>query len=408
MIYKTKIHTVIFLIGENSKNKNTFLKDVLVKQISSKTNNKTKIVYINENNDEKLESYIKYPINIEHVVIDVKDNTISNINEKIKFCLKYNYNIDLIIFDNDKRLLNIKEENISTILKLNKHDMLNKNIKVDITDKIEYENRFLDENYDWIPIGDVHGCYEELKLLIKSFGIEINEKDKIEWGDTNLAILSLGDLVDKSSLEDIKKTIDFVYKNMGERFKMIIGNHEETVYKWISGTHEKKNDKKALKKKELFYNTTLLLENDEESKKKFLKIFEFSKGWLKLKNNDINNNSFVFTHAPCEVKYLEKMDSLSFKKQVKSTSRSANKGLTNDQLTPYLIPESNIKDPIHIFGHMGQSEARKYKNKICIDSGCVYGGKLIGIKLSSMEFKEVKNSSNKEFKNSFSSPLFDV
>ncbi|MEA3450878.1 MAG: metallophosphoesterase, partial [Bacteroidota bacterium] len=244
----------------------------------------------------------------------------------------------------------------------------------------KYTDRILPTNYEWITIGDVHGCYSEMIQLLEKYGFEIKDGNITDTEKTTkFGLIFAGDLVDKSSNEDIAKTIIFIHNNMGvlgDRLQLIMGNHEEMVWKWITKHKDLEITPKRIEEKARYYNTAILLEDDEILKEKFLEIFAKMKGWVKMIGTD--KRSFIVTHAPCEIKFLEKMDGKSLKKQYKCLSRSKNKELTNDQLTPYLKEEAVKNQPIHIFAHMGQSSVRTFKNKVCIDAGCVYGGKLVG------------------------------
>ena len=122
----------------------------------------------------------------------------------------------------------------------------------------------------------------------------------------------------------------------------------------------------------------------------------------------IKTNSFIVTHAPCENKFLGKLDSISTKKQIKCESRSKNSNKTNDEITPYLMIEANEHHPKHIFGHMGQSNVRIFKNKICIDTGCVYGGSLTGYTAHDNIIKYIPSISTKKARNDYSNNLFNI
>ncbi len=383
----------------------------------------------------KLKAVTTYPINAEYVVLDTTGLSEKFRTDVLDIARDNNYNVDVVVFDYKKiseyqrnfnsdslkgvetggRLIakhvkRMKTEVLRTlkkgvyrnIFKIKSKDFLaEETVKVYNIDSGEYEmvdqlvpkyeafawdyekyiDRILPTKHEWITIGDVHGCYDEMTTLLKKYGFEIDEDGIIIDTEKTLkfGLIFAGDLVDKSSNEDIAKTIRFIHKNMGlmgDRFQLIMGNHEEMVWKWITGHKDLEVTAERLEQKVKYYNTAILLEEDDELKEIFLEIFATMKGWVKMIGTD--KRSFIVTHAPCEIKFLEKMDGKSLKKQYKCLSRSKNKELTNDQLTPYLKDEAVKNQPVHIFAHMGQSSVRTFKNKVCIDAGCVYGGKLVG------------------------------
>jgi len=368
----------------------------------------------------KLKMVTSYPINAEFVILDTTGLSTQFRNDVIEIAQQNNYNLDVVVFDYKKideykktfenqeigsptkliakHVKRLKTEVLRTlksgknnpyknIHKIKSKDFIQEeegirtsNLEVNVWDWQKYESCILSNDFDWINIGDVHGCINSLKELLIRYGFKIENNKIIDTDETkNKGIILVGDIVDKSSEKDIKETIEFVHLNkklLGERLQLIMGNHEEMVWKWITDHPRLEKTEKRLEEKEKYYNTVGILENSPYHKELFLELFSEMKGWYKQIGSD--KKSFICTHAPCEVKYLEKMDGKSLHKQVVSTSRSKNKDLSLDELLPYLMEEAVKNHPIHIFGHLGQERMRTFKNKVCIDTGCVYGGNLIG------------------------------
>jgi len=408
----------------------------------------------------KLRAVTSYPINAEFVILDTTGLSEKFRNDVLDIAKDNNYNVDIIVFDYknideyqknfsdevyqqpstngkiiSKHIKRLKTETLKTLKKgvyKNIHKIKNKDFlleveqenpydltptmlkplySVDVWDWKKYTDRILNSTYDWITIGDVHGCIHELKQLLEKYGFIIEDNEIIDTNKTkNIGLIFAGDLIDKSSEEDLTETIRFIHKNMikfQDRFQLILGNHEEMVWKWITNHKDLEITPERLDQKKRYYNTAILLEKNEELKSMFLDIFHNMKGWVKFIG--LNKRSFVVTHAPCEVKYLEKMDRISLKRQYKCASRSKNKDKTNDELTPYLKEEAVNNHPVHIFGHMGQSSVRSFKNKVCIDTGCVYGGRLTGYSIGYGKpfIQSVKSLSPKSARNDFGNNLFE-
>jgi len=240
----------------------------------------------------------------------------------------------------------------------------------------------LPTQYEYIIIGDVHGCIDELKSLLIKQGFLITKDDFIEISkeSEDKSIILLGDFIDKGSDEKLTQTIEFIHKNYyhlnqeRQRFYLIEGNHENMVYRYISNDTSLVITPKTIKNKEKYYNTVALLEKNASLKKLFLELYELCQPYFYYLYDE--NFTVTLTHAPCEEQYL-RVDSLEAKKKmIKSISRSKNPKMPLDELMPYLIEEAQDNQHYHIFGHLSQANIRQYKNKICIDTSAIYGVEL--------------------------------
>ena len=237
-------------------------------------------------------------------------------------------------------------------------------------------------NMEYIVIGDVHGCIDELKTLLAKQNFHTNAQNLLEKTALNQhkSIVLLGDFIDKGSEEKLIETIEFIYNNYNhlnkekKRFYLIIGNHEEMVYRYITNDPSLKITPKTIKEKEKYYNTVALLEKNPLLKEKFLKLYLHSKAWFYY--NYSKNFSVTLTHAPCLKKHLRAEDKISQRNMIKCISRSKNPSMKLDALIPYTHTEAEDNQHYHIFGHLSQPNIRRYKNQICIDTSAIYGGHL--------------------------------
>ncbi len=240
----------------------------------------------------------------------------------------------------------------------------------------------LPSNYEYIVIGDVHGCIDELKTLLAKQGFKTNHKNllQITPKNQNKSIILLGDFVDKASDEKITQTIEFIYNNYKhlnqdrKRFYLIRGNHEEMVYSYITNDPTLVITPKSIRNKEKYYNTVALLEKEPKLRKLFLELYKECSVWYKYIYKE--HFSVTLTHAPCPQEHLAKDDTTSHKKMVKCASRSKNPTMPLDELISYTHKEAKDNQHYHIFGHLSQPNIRKYKNKICIDTSAIYGNTL--------------------------------
>ena len=240
----------------------------------------------------------------------------------------------------------------------------------------------LTSNYEYIVIGDVHGCIDELKTLLAKQGFETNHENLLQITPKNRDkfIILLGDFIDKASDEKLTETIEFIYNNYihlnqeRQRFYLIRGNHENMVYRYITNDSTIIVTPKTIANKKKYYNTVALLEKEPKLKIFFLELYKECSVWYKYIYKDYF--SVTLTHAPCEEKYLTKDNNTSQKKMVKCISRSKNPTMPLDELIPYTHEEAKDNQHYHIFGHLSQPNIRQYKNRICIDTSAIYGDSL--------------------------------
>jgi UDP-2,3-diacylglucosamine pyrophosphatase LpxH len=263
--------------------------------------------------------------------------------------------------------------------------------------------------YEYMIIGDVHGCIDELKTLLKKQGFPINSEGLIEITSQNehKSIILLGDFIDKGSEKKLSETIEFIHKNyhhlnkQRQRLYLIEGNHENMVYRYITNDATIIVNPKSIANKEKYYNTVALLEKTPHLKKLFLELYNVCKPYFQYHYH--KHFSVTLTHAPCQEKYLRINTPEARKKMIKCISRSKNPTMPLDELLPYTNEEAKENKHYHIFGHLSQPNIRQYKNKICIDTSAIYGQELscaivkndqLSFASTPFEHKQAKGSQN--------------
>jgi hypothetical protein len=401
----------------------------------------------------RLRSHTSYPVNSDFIILDT-NGLDSNFRDAVLQIAEDNhYNVSVVMFNYDnkaaytvqnhyeikqvKRLLSgeLPFKVFSSVRTLVTSDF--DKYQIQVSDYEEVFKYMLPEDGEYVVIGDVHGCLEELKETIIQHGFVIGADMRVSH-PAGKRIVLVGDLIDKGYA--VAEVIDFVYANI-DFFYMTIGNHENFVYKALKGLF----DKSSFPSDEIvaeYFGTYLLLKDyvkpvepvepkipvssieepiglaemqkyekrmkdyvgqkkrydillsefeqynslseDEkkkrkETREKFFKIFESMKSFLVHKD-------FIVTHAPCEKKYLGKLSDAALKatRDFRYPKMADFKLYSEffyefDERVSFLKEEANDSHPIHVFGHVMASEVGKFKNKINIDTGCVAHGSLTSV-----------------------------
>ncbi len=220
-------------------------------------------------------------------------------------------------------------------------------------------------------IGDVHGCFDELAELLEKLGYLI---EPFESGSEELIrcshpegrqALFLGDLVDRGP-----KNVDVLRLVMGmaekDYARSVIGNHDFKLLRWLRG----KNIKVA-------HGLELTIAELETTSGTFRKQVEkfidslFSHQWL-------DGGKLVAAHA-------------GLKEEMHGRGSGAIRsfamfGETTGEVDEFGLPvrldwaREYRGEAAVIYGHTPAHEAEWLNNTICIDTGCVFGGKLTALR----------------------------
>lgn len=437
MEIRTRVHTIFMLIGSTECGKTTFANEVLMPQlrfndeakgaranvqyISSDSIRQELLGYDYDKYDqvmleaseqafrllfEKLRLVTAYPVNAEFVVVDTTGLS-QDFRARVKgIANENNYNLEVVLFDYRKRedyytsersqklitshinrlrkevLGLLSRERYSKIHKVRAKDfyspadrIANSDYKVVIENADDYLAAILPLDQKTIIVGDVHESVDELKSLLVSHGFHLEGNQLIETGKVSgTKVLLVGDWIDKG--KRTKETIDFLYANQNH-FLFVLGNHESFVYKFMRG--EIKGVDEELR--QAYFDSTEVLRNDEELLKRFNHLVSLSKPFYKMLGK--RGPSCYVTHAPCENKYIGKLDPNSVRHQ--RNFRIDRSAPIEEQLA-FLKRDAAANQPYHVFGHIAAKNAFRIKNKIHIDSGAVHGNALTSVTLSVKPF----------------------
>ena len=224
-----------------------------------------------------------------------------------------------------------------------------------------------------IIIGDVHGCLEELKLLIGKIRLGPNDR-----------IFFIGDIIDRGY--DSIGTIKYIkYLSTLHTVVLIIGNHEEKFLRYIEKKNDLNNDifNDYIKKltsddisflKNAYYNYFIADQNIMLIHAGFLKKIKLVKG--------VNNKYINRSHK--EYSLLTMVRCIDLNDNFIEMSKS-------DENSTFWAEKYNGDVGRIVFGHNYylQDSPKIYNHAIGIDNGCVYGGWL-----TALIFDEECNSSS--------------
>lgn len=202
-----------------------------------------------------------------------------------------------------------------------------------------------------IAIGDIHGCLDELKLLI-----EMIEYDGLTKDDR---VIFLGDYIDRG--KDSKGVIDFVieFKKKYPKTITLLGNHEEMCLGFYKSPKGKLGQ--------------YWLQNGGNKTRKSYSYDIVSKEHIEFMENcelfflDESEN-YLFVHAGIDVDLpLEEQDT--------------NNLLWIREDFYFRVANANLPYTV-VHGHTpGKDVIFDLPYRICVDTGCVYDGKLSAIRI---------------------------
>lgn len=204
-------------------------------------------------------------------------------------------------------------------------------------------------------IGDIHGCLEKLQTLMKKIDIDY-QKD---------ILIFIGDYIDRG--RSSREVIDYIIRlrEKSENVICLMGNHEQMFMNYLDGVNEGLylgNGGRAT----LESYGILLSDNVQERKAKVSgKHLQFFRSLLPYYESD----QYVFVHAGVR------------------SELPMNEQTIDDLLWIRFAFIENRKDfgKTVVFGHTPMKNLMIEKNKIGIDTGAVYGGKLTCVELPAMK-----------------------
>ena len=227
-------------------------------------------------------------------------------------------------------------------------------------------------------IGDVHGCREELESLLRALGYEIQAADN-EFGfvvvpPDNRKAIFVGDLVDRGP--DVPGVLRIAMSMTAAGTALCVpGNHDIKLLRKLNGRDVKLN-----------HGIAETLEQLERETPEFRKrVAEFIDSLV---------SHYVFDDGKVVVAHAGMRESMQGRGS--GAVRSfALFGETTGETDEYGLPvrfnwaaEYRGKALV-VYGHTPVPDAEWFNNTICIDTGCVFGGKLTALRYPEKELVSV-------------------
>lgn len=229
-------------------------------------------------------------------------------------------------------------------------------------------------------IGDVHGCADELVALLRALGYGVrlegtgDERRAITTAPTGRQAFFVGDLVDRgpNSPDVLRIVMDMM---LAGQAGMVVGNHDDKLLRWLTGNKVKIGG--GLER------TIAQLDGQGEAiraRAVSLLSKQPSHAWL-------DGGKLAVAHAGIRENMLGR-----------SYPRAHDFGLFGD--TSGRVGSDGMPERFNwaaeyrgetaiVYGHTPVAEPQWQNNTLCIDTGCVFGGKLTALRWPEREIVAV-------------------
>jgi protein phosphatase len=225
------------------------------------------------------------------------------------------------------------------------------------------------ENGPFDIIGDIHGCYDELLELLKTLGYSEN----FAHPDGRKAIF-LGDLCDRGP-----KNIEVLDLVMGmvnsENAYCVPGNHDAKLLKFLRGNEVNHTHGLAVTAEQISAQS-------DEFKKKTVKFIDGL-----VSHYIFDDGKLVVAHAGLP----EKLQGRASARVRDFCLYGDTNGETDEFGLPVRLPwaEEYRGKALVVYGHTPIPEVKNTNGAICVDTGCVFGGKLTALRYPEREIVQI-------------------
>lgn len=225
-------------------------------------------------------------------------------------------------------------------------------------------------------IGDIHGCYEELCELLIRLGYKLH-RDKNScsvFRSHRRKVIFLGDLVDRGP--ETPAVLRLVMRMVNDGLATcVVGNHDIKLMKKLKGqdvriTHGLKESLEQL-------------ENEPDEFKQ--DVIKFIDGLID--HIVLDDGNLVVAHAGMKKEFqgISSPKARNFALYGETTGETDECGLP----VRYNWAKDYRGEAMVVYGHTPVAEPEWINNTICVDTGCVFGGRLTALRYPEKELVSV-------------------
>lgn len=427
MNFKFNLHSLIFLAGPSGSGKSTLSRDLKAKLeaklehehgkpnvavLSSDSMRQELLGYPYFKHDGimmhsskhafemlhyKCERLMRWPVSAQYIIIDATNLSSGNRKMFLDAAQRNHYSTYMVALDyrnideyekylDDRYNRKVVHKHIRKMRKdfypdLNRRDFTDiykvktkdfSGLDVEIPRLNLWKNTFVPDIRTHI-ISDIHGCFTEFKEALTALGYGVKDgKLIVPENKQDSQIVLNGDWINKGS--ESLPLIDFLYDNL-HHFILVHGNHENFINLWFAGKIDGKVSQEVL---DNFFTLTHEIKNDPVRLSKFKVLYAASLPFVR-------STSFFASHAPCEDKFLGKVDNIALRNQrnlrIARYDDERFKGFTDAEKVKYAEESlsfwketAEVCHPWQFAGHLPLARICRIKNKYLIDGGCPHGG----------------------------------
>lgn len=225
-------------------------------------------------------------------------------------------------------------------------------------------------------IGDVHGCADELEELLGKLGyrVEWNGKTATVTPPPDRRALFLGDLVDRGPRSPDALRVARHMVGCGNALA-VVGNHDDKLMRYLAGRNVT-----------IAHGLAETINQLSEEPAEFLTEMQAWLGTLP-SHHVLDGGKLIVAHAGFKEKLLGRSG--------KSVRAFCLYGETTGEVDEFDLPvrgdwAAHYSGAARIvYGHTPVREAEWIGRTICIDTGCVFGGKLTALRYPELELVSV-------------------
>ena len=223
-------------------------------------------------------------------------------------------------------------------------------------------------------IGDIHGCYDELRELLEKLGYVVDKAHDRAYSRQNRRVIFLGDLVDRGP--KIPKVLKLVISMVKEgQAYCVLGNHDGKLQRKLRGSNV-----------QVIHGLEKTLEQLEQEPQQFIEeVKQFLDGLV---------SHYIFDEGRLVVAHAGLKEELQGRESNKVRERAMfgeTTGETDELGLPVRVNLSKVYkgNALVVYGHTPVANARIINNTINLDTGCVFGGKLTAFRYPEKKFIDV-------------------